>query len=96
MGKWKGSIDFEKYYGEREYKKKQTGLVKINFSSSEKNKMVIDIFQHIKDKDYHIYHDLMDEICETNPDWFNLLTFDKETRQFILTYLKSKNISPYR
>ena len=38
----------------------------------------------------------MDDICESNPDWFNLLTFDKESRKFILTYLKSKNSSSYR
>ena len=96
MKRCQESIDLEKYYGERKYKKKQVGLEKICYSKLQKDKISMEIFQYIRNKDYHIYHDLMDDICESNPDWFNLLTFDKESRKFILTYLKSKNSSSYR
>ncbi len=50
----------------------------------------------MRKKEICLYHDLMDNICESNEDWFNLLTFDKQSRQFVLTYLKSKNSSKHR
>lgn len=51
---------------------------------------------YIREKGIRLYHDLMNDICETNEVWFNLLTFDKQSIQFVLTYLKSKNISKYQ
>lgn len=96
MQRWKGAINFEKYYGERKYKEKQLTIEKKYFSSEEKNRVLRDITSYIIEKEISLYHDLMDDICESNEEWFNLLTFDKQSRQFILTYLKSKNISKYR
>lgn len=96
MQRWKGAIDFEKYYGERKYKEKQLTIEKKYFSSEDKNKILRDITDYIREKEIRLYHDLMDDICECNEDWFNLLTFDKQSRQFVLTYLKSKSISKYR
>ena len=96
MQRWKGAIDFEKYYGERKYKEKQLTIEKKYFSSEDKNKILRDITDYIREKENRLYHDLMDDICECDEDWFNLLTFDKQSRQFVLTYLKSKSISKYR
>lgn len=87
---------FAKYYGERKYKEKQLTIEKKYFSSEDKNKILRDITDYIGEKEIRLYHDLMDDICESNEVWFNLLTFDKQSRQFVLTYLKSKNKSKYR
>lgn len=86
---------FEKYYGERMYKERQLTIDKKYFSSEDKSKMLRNITDYIRKK-ISLYHDLMDNICESNEDWFNLLTFDKQSRQFVLTYLKSKNRYKYR
>lgn len=58
--------------------------------------MLTNIISYIIEKEISLYHNLMDDICESNENWFNLLTFDKQSRQFVLTYLKAKNISKYR
>ena len=96
MQRWNGAINFEKYYGERKYKEKQLTIEKKYFSPEEKSGVLRAITSYVIEKEISLYHDLMDDICESNEDWFNLLTFDKQSRQFILTYLKSKNISKYR
>lgn len=90
MQRWKGTINFEKYYGERKYKEKQLNIKKNYFTPEEKNKILREIMSYIKEKDFALYRDLMDDICENNEEWFNLLTYDKKSRQFILTYIKSK------
>lgn len=82
---------FSKYYGERIYKEKQLTIKKQYFSSEDKNKILRSITDYIREKGISLYHDLMDDICESNEAWFNLLTFDKKSRQFVLTYLKLKN-----
>ena len=33
----------------------------------------------------------MDDIMDSHPDWFNMLTFNKKENKFILDYIKSKN-----
>ncbi len=58
--------------------------------------MLRNITEYIRKKEIYLYHDLMDNICESNEDWFNLLTYDKQSKQLVLTYLKSKNKSKYR
>lgn len=95
MKRWKGSIDLEKYYGERKYKEKRIELPKKEFKKEEIDQMTIDIFKYIKEKNYSLFHDLMDDICEANLDWFNLLASNKSFRQSVITYLKSKNASKY-
>ena len=96
MSRWEGPIDFDKYYGEKEYKKKQRQLEKKQFSETEKGKMSIEILKYIDDKNYLLYHDFMEDISENNTDWFNYITFDREIKKCILTYIKSKAISKYR
>lgn len=96
MSRWEGPIDFDKYYGEKEYKKKQQQLEKKEYSKTEKDKMFRDILKYIDDNNLVLYHDLMEDISNSNTDWFNYITFDKNTRKCILTYIKSKAISKYR
>lgn len=43
------------------------------------------------EKEFDLYHDLMDDIMDSHPDWFNMLTFNKKENKFILDYIKSKN-----
>ena len=95
MSRWKGPIDFNKYYGEKDYKKKQQSLEKIEFTSKEKDKILYDIFEYIKEKDFVTYHDFMDDISINKPDWFNYVTFDRKIKKFILEYIKSKVRSNY-
>lgn len=90
MGRWEGPIDFEKYYGHKKYMDIQEHLEKIDYTKKEKDKMSYDIVKYIIDNNYTLYHDLMNDICDSHPDWFNMLTFDRKNRQFILIYMKSK------
>ena len=96
MSRWEGSIDFEKYYGFRKYKDLQSNLEKIEFTKEEKQKMLKDIILYIKKMDFKVYHDFMDDICESHKDWFNMITFYKNERKCILEYIKSSAIAPYR
>ncbi|MGN1379241.1 MAG: hypothetical protein ACI4XR_02460 [Bacilli bacterium] len=96
MGRWEGHIDFEKYYGDRKYKEIQTQLEKKYYSKKEKLQMSMDMIKLIQEKDFNLYHDFMDYISENEPDWFNMLTFDRKKNKFILEYIKSKAISKYR
>ncbi|MCI6847231.1 MAG: hypothetical protein MR835_00015 [Erysipelotrichaceae bacterium] len=96
MSRWEGPIDFEKYYGARKYKEIQTQLAKKDYSKKEKLQMSMDMIKLIQEKDFNLYHDFMDYISENEPDWFNMLTFDRKENKFILEYIKSKAISKYR
>ena len=96
MKRWQGSIDFEKYYGDKRYKKLQKEIVKKDYSSFEKNKMIMKIVKIIKEKNFDLYHNLMDYIAENELDCFNMLSFNIKERKFILHYIKSKIISKYR
>ena len=96
MVKWEGPIDFEKYYGDRKYKEKQIQLEKMDYSKKEKLQMSMDMITLIQEKHFNLYHDFMDYISENEPDWFNMLTFDRKENKFILEYIKSKAISKYR
>lgn len=96
MGRWEGPIDFEKYYGDRKYKELQEQLEKINYTKKEKLQMSMDMIKLIRDKDFKLYHDFMDYISENNPDWFNMLTFDRKENEFILEYIKLKVMAKYR
>ena len=81
------TTDFEKYYGDRKYKEKQIKLEKIDFANFEKKRMLREINKYAMEKEFDLYHDLMD----SHPDWFNMLTFNKKENKFILDYIKSKN-----
>jgi len=83
--------DFEKYYGDRKYKEKQIELEKIDFTNFEKKRMLREINKYAMEKEFDLYHDLMDDIMDSHPDWFNMLTFNKKENKFILDYIKSKN-----
>lgn len=96
MSRWEGPIDFEKYYGERKYKEIQSGIKKIEYSKNEKQKMLKAIISYIQEKDFKLYHDFMDDICESHQDWFNMITFNRNEKKCILEYIKSSAIAPYR
>lgn len=96
MSRWEGAIDFEKYYGEKKYKRIQQNLEKKTFSKIEKRKLLIEIMSYIKEKEYKLYHDFMDDISINKKDWFNFLTYDKKANKIILEYIKFIAIKPYR
>lgn len=96
MKRWERPIDFEKYYGEKKYKKAQEKLEKKDYSNFEKNQMTMKMVSIIKEKDFNLYHDFMDYISENELNCFNMITFNKKERQVILEYIKSKTISKYR
>ena len=96
MSRWEGPIDFEKYYGKRKYKDLQINLKKIEYNKEERQKMLKEILLYIQEKDFKLYHDFMDDICEKYPDWFNMITFNKNEKKCILEYIKSSAIAPYR
>ena len=78
----------EKYWGDRKYKRLQCYLEKQFFSKEEKSKMSMDALKYIDEKGYILYHDFMDDISESHPDWFNMLTFDKNHKKVVLMYIK--------
>lgn len=96
LKRWEGQIDFEKYYGERKYKTAQVQLQKQKFTDNEKVQMFRDIVTFIEQKDFRLYHDFMDDISISHPDWFNMLTFDRKINRAVLEYIKSKVMSEYR
>lgn len=96
MSRREGPIDFEKYYGKRKYKDLQINLKKIEYNKEEKQKMLKEILLYIQENDFKLYHDFMDDICEKYPDWFNMITFNKNEKKCILEYIKSSAIAPYR
>lgn len=96
MGIWEGSIDFERYYGERKYKKLQEQLEKKNITKEQKLQMSMDMIKLIREKNFNLYHDFMDYISENEPDWFNMLIFDKKENKFILEYIKGNVMRKYR
>ena len=96
MGRWNGKIDFEKYYGIKKYKELQIQLQKKKFTEIDKAQMFSDMTTYIKDKNFKLYHDFMDDISVSHPDWFNMLTFDRKVNKAILEYIKSKVMSEYR
>lgn len=53
--------------------------------------MLREINKYAMEKEFDLYHDLMDDIMDSHPDWFNMLTFNKKENKFILDYIKSKN-----
>lgn len=83
-------MDFNKYFGEKKYKIRQMELKKKYFTDSQKTEMLLKMSLLIKEKDFKLYHNFMDYISENNEDWFNLLTFDRKSNKFILTYIKSR------
>lgn len=96
MKRREGPIDFEKYYGEKKYKKMQEKLEKKDYSNFEKNQLTMKMVSIIKEKNFNLYHDFMDYISENELDCFNMITFNKKERQVILEYIKSKTISKNR
>lgn len=96
MSRWEGTIDFEKYYGKRKYKYLQSNLEKIEYTKEEKQKMLMEIIDYINDKDYKLYRDLMDDICDSHQDWFNMIPFNKNEKKCVFEYIKSSAIAPYR
>ena len=80
----------KKYWGDRKYKRLQCYLEKQCFSKEEKAKMSMDALKYVDEKGYILYHDFMDDIAESHPDWFNMLTFDKNHNKVILMCIKSK------
>lgn len=65
----------KKYYGERKYKTIISQSQKKDYTKEQKLDMLRDIQKYININNYNMYHDLMDDICESNPDWFNLIAF---------------------
>lgn len=84
--------DFERYYGDREYKEKQIELEKIDFTSFEKKKMLRELIKYISNNNFDLYHDMMDDIMYSHPDWFNMLTFSRKENSIVFQYMKSKKI----
>ncbi len=84
--------DFERYYGDREYKEKQIELEKIDFTSFEKKKMLRELIKYISNDNFDLYHDMMDDIMYSHPDWFNMLTFSRKENSIVFQYMKSKKI----
>lgn len=82
--------DFERYYGDREYKEKQIELEKIDFTSFEKKKMLRELIKYISNNNFDLYHDMMDDIMYSHPDWFNMLTFSRKENSIVFQYMKSK------
>ena len=82
--------DFERYYGDREYKEKQIELEKIDFTSFEKKKMLRELIKYIRNNNFDLYHDMMDDIMYSHPDWFNMLTFNRKENSIVFQYMKSK------
>ena len=81
----------ERYFGDRKYREKQKQLTRIYFDKEEELDMLKEIIEYINDNKIVLYHDLMDEICETQEEWFNFLTFSRKGKGLLLDYLKSKN-----
>ncbi len=96
MKRWDDSIDFEKYYGEKQYKKLQIDLERKVYTSVEKKQMIYKMIDIIKEKKFTLYHDFMDYISVNEVDCFNMITFNSKERKCILEYIKSKAISKYR
>lgn len=91
MSKFRGNAEeIKRYYGDRKYKQMINQLQKQDYTQEQKIGMLKDIQKYINAKNYDMYHDLMDDICESNPDWFNLLVFNKNERGCILEYIRSK------
>ena len=42
--------------------------------------MSMDMIKLIQEKDFNLYHDFMGYISENEPDWFNMLTFDRKAQ----------------
>ena len=80
----------EKYFGERKYREKQKQLTRIEFSKEEELQMLKEIIKYYNDNKIDLYHDLMDEICETQENWFNYLTFSHKGKGLVLDYIKTK------
>ena len=78
----------EKYWGDRKYKQLQYFITKQDFSKQEKTRMSAEIIKYVREKGYTVYHDFMDDISESHPDWFNMLTFDKNYNKVVLMYIK--------
>lgn len=96
MKRWSGTINFEKYYGEKKYKKLQENLEKKEYTELEKKQLIKKIMGIIIEKEFNLYHDFMDYISENELDCFNMITFNPKERNFVLEYIKSKSISKYR
>lgn len=84
---------FEKYFGDRKYKSMMEKIQKKEYSKEQKQEMLKDILNFIKENDYSLYHDFMDDICEKYPDWFNFIIFDGSSKKCLLEYMKSRNRS---
>ena len=82
--------DFERYYGDREYKEKQIELEKIDFTNFEKKKMLRELIKYISNNNFELYHDMMDDIMYSHPNWFNMLTFSRKENSIVFQYMKSK------
>ncbi len=86
------TADFERYCGDREYKAKQIELEKINFTNFEKKKILRELIKYISNNNFNLYHDMMDDIMYSHPDWFNMLTFSRKENSVVFQYMKSKKI----
>lgn len=83
-------IDYEKYYAPRKYQKVQAEIQEKVFDEEEKLLLLRDMIDYIQDKNYRVYHDFMDDICVSNPDWFNMLIFDRNKKLVILDFIKAR------
>lgn len=85
---------WEKYYGEQEYHKKERALKasgeKIFFTEEQREIILRDMTIYIDKNDFLLYHDFMNDISISHPDWFNLLTFNKKSKEYILYVIKSR------
>lgn len=91
MSKFRGKEEeFKRYYGDRKYKNMINQIQRKDYTKEEKINMLRIIQEYININNYVMYHDLMDDICESNPDWFNLIVFNKNERGCILEYIRSK------
>lgn len=84
--------DKTKYTGPREFRERLQQLLlsgrQLNFTDEEKEAMLHDMVKHIEATNCVLYNDFMDEIMDTQPEWFNFICFDRRVQNYLLTYIK--------
>ena len=84
--------DKTKYLAKREYQYKCRRLFnsneQIDFADTEKEAMLHEIVNYIETKDFDLYHDFMDDIMDTEVNWFNFICFDRKAQKYLQTYIK--------
>ena len=82
----------DKYWGKKAYMDAENDLryhnMQKKFSANEKLFMLSEMIRYIEDNDIDLFHDFMDIICKQKADWFNMLAFDKQARDTVLTYIQ--------